>query len=69
MKLNVINGPYAERHFLCLIIDRPTRKTIKEYPNITAGDAYYAKRIAANLYSKEVCPYGDWYVDCLEIEP
>jgi hypothetical protein len=53
--------------FLCLIIDRTTKQTLKEYPAIEARDSYYAKHLAASLYIKETGIQYGWYADCLEL--
>ena len=55
--------------FLCLVIDRATRATIKEYPEIVADSWLAARRIVAGLYIEEIGSIvGDWYVDSLEID-
>lgn len=59
---------HIDRKFLCLILDRSSRTTIKEYPEVVAIDAYHALRMAANRYAEEIGSWsGDWYADCLEI--
>ncbi len=55
------------KKFLCLIIDRTTNQTLKEYPEIEARDWYYARHIAADLYIKETGIRDGWYVDSLEL--
>ena len=55
--------------FLCLIVDRTTKKTLKEYPVIIADSWYSARRQAANLYAEETGSWlGNWYVDSLELD-
>jgi len=55
--------------FLCLVIDRTTKATLKEYPEIVATSWYTARKIAANLYTEEIGAWsGDWYVDSVELD-
>lgn len=55
--------------FLCLIIDRDTKKTLREYPEIFADGWYSVRRKAANLYAEEIGSWtGNWYVDSLELD-
>ena len=54
--------------YLCLIIDRTTGETRKEYDDITARDSYYAKQQAAARYIEKTGLRNNWYADCLEIE-
>lgn len=54
--------------FLCIVMDRATCKTLKEYPKVEAIDWYYARRIAADQYAKETGDKSDWYVDSLALD-
>ena len=53
--------------YLCLIIERNSGATRKEYDDITAVDGYFAKHQAAARYIAETGLRNNWYVDCLEI--
>ena len=52
--------------FLCLIIDRDSKQTLKEY-EVNAVDSYYARHQAANQYVEDVGPSYNWYVDSLDL--
>jgi 1-acyl-sn-glycerol-3-phosphate acyltransferase len=53
--------------FLCLVIDRATKVTLREYPEVLAEDWYKARKQVANSYAEEHGWGGNWYVDSLEI--
>jgi hypothetical protein len=55
--------------FLCLIVDRTTKATLKEYPEVVAVSWYAARKLVANLYAEEIGTWsGDWYVDSVELD-
>jgi hypothetical protein len=60
-------GP--NHRFLCLVIDRTTKATLREYPEIVAENWCNARWQAANRYVEEIGSlHGDWYVDSLELD-
>jgi hypothetical protein len=67
MIATTIPDRFGSKKFLCLVIDRTTKATLKEY-EIDAVGFVSARHQAAYLYATEVGSYdGDWYVDSLEL--
>lgn len=56
--------------FLCVVINRNTKETLKEYPNVVAENFYYARHKVAKIFEKEEVELAqqDWCVDSLEID-
>jgi len=56
--------------FLCIVIERSTKKQIGEEMIVEAADWYYARHMAANKFRNEIDPPKelDWCVDSLELD-
>lgn len=55
--------------FLCIVLERSTKKQIGEEMIVEAADWYYARHKAANKFREEnPDEWRDWCVDSLELD-
>ncbi len=54
--------------FMCVVIDRETKKTLADY-EVESSETYYARHCAADLFEKfhPNVPRNSWYVDSIEV--
>jgi hypothetical protein len=59
----------VNKKFLCLVVDKDTRKCLKEYPCIEAEDFWFARHIARTKFETEHPEMRNvnWGIDSLEL--